>query len=255
MTYKYSNYLEIIFQLIKKDLKIRYKNSVLGYFWAIANPIVFSLVYYFAFKIILRSDIPNYSFFLLCGIFPWIWVNGALFNGANSFRTNSFLVKRTAIPKLIIPFSVVLHEAVHFLFALPILLIFMLITNESFYLSYIFFIPLLIFFQTLFLYSITITLAIINVFIQDIEYIVSLGLSILFFLTPIIYPISLVPDKYLVIYNLNPLVHLISCWKSVFFYGELPLSSFIYIILFSMLGFLISFFFYKKFKNLISDLL
>ena len=145
----------------------------------------------------------NYSVFLLCGMFPWILISNSIIRSTMTYRSNVTLVKRVKIPLSVLPLSTII-QAIHFMFSIPILILFVYINLDVFFIQWLYQIPILIFLQIFFLYSISQILAILNVFIRDIEYLTTIVVNMTFFLTPIIYPISFVPDKYNWVFLLSP---------------------------------------------------
>src|SRR5512134_722392 len=116
--------LELLYLLVRKDLKVRYKSSILGYVWALANPFAFAFVYWIAFKYIMRVQMENYSLYLITGIFPWLWLSTGITQATRSYPNNASLVKKVRIPRAVLPLSSVVQEMVHFLFALPVIVAF-----------------------------------------------------------------------------------------------------------------------------------
>ncbi|MCQ8102488.1 ABC transporter permease [Methylomonas sp. SURF-2] len=215
------HFLELLYLLVQKDLKVRYKSSVLGYLWALANPFAFALVYYVAFKIIMRVQMPNYSVFLLTGMFPWVWFTNSLIQASASFKNNVSLVKKVNLVRAVLPLGSVIHEMVHFCFALPVLCCFIFFTGGILHLSWLWQLPLMVMLQLSMAYPLALILAVANVYVHDVEYIVGIGLSLLFFLTPIVYPVSMIPDTYRHIFEWNPLVALVGSWRSIFLEGNI----------------------------------
>ncbi len=216
----------MLFVLLSKELKVRYKSSFLGYLWAVANPFAFACVYYIAFKIIMRIEMENYAIFLLSGMFPWLWLSNALQAATHSFRNNISLVKYVALPRYILPLSNVAHEAIHFFFALPVLVSFIVFTGGQFYVSWLWQVPALILLQFALLYPFALIFSLLNVFVRDVEYLIGISLSMLFFLTPIVYPITMAPDAYRLYFELSPLAALIELWRGVLLQGQFYLDDF-----------------------------
>ena len=239
-------HFELIYLLVSRDLKVRYKNSFFGYIWAIANPLAFAVIYYFAFKVILRIELENYSSYLLIGLFPWMWISNSLISTSSSFRSNISLIKLSNIKPYLLIFSGVMNEMVHFLFAIPILIFVLIFTEQPLYLSWLWQLPVLIVLQAIFLMPLVLILSTTNIFLRDIEYIVGIAMTMLFFLTPIVYPVSLVPDNYQTIYHINPFVYLIDLWHKVFLDGYISMLSAFYLLFFSFITTFLSYVIYKK---------
>jgi homopolymeric O-antigen transport system permease protein len=216
---------ELLCVLVSKELRVRYKGSLLGYLWALANPLAFTFVYYVAFKIIIRNTMSNYGLYLVTGLFPWAWTANALVQSTGAYRHNPTLVRKVKLPRAILPLSYVIQEMVHFLLAAPILAIAVTISTGSSHVNWLWLIPTMALVQLLMLYPITVVLAAINVIVRDVEYLVGIGLQLLFFLTPIVYPPESIPGKYRTYFALNPFASMISAWRAVFYQGRLDLAS------------------------------
>ena len=248
-----NSYTELLYCLVLKELKVRYNYNFFGYLWALGNPIAFAIIYYFAFKVILRIEMENYSVFLLTGMFPWIFISNSIVRATMAYRSNITLVKRVKIPLSVLPMSTVFQEAIHFIFSIPVLIIFIYFSLDNIYLSWLYQIPILIIFQILFLYSISQILAVINVFIRDVEYLTNIFVNMTFFLTPIIYPISLVPEKYNFIFLLSPFTQIITNWRSVLMDGSLNIYSLFTFFVISMILTLLSYYTLQKYKFKMSE--
>jgi len=238
--------IELIYLLTLKELKIRYKRTFFGYVWAIANPIAFAIVYYFAFKVILRIELENYSTYLLVGIFPWMWISNSLLCTSSIFRENISIIKTTTIKPYLLVISAVMNEMVHFLFAIPVLILALWYSDQSLYLSWLWQLPVLLVFQAILIAPLGIIFATLNIVFKDIEYLVSIATTLLFFLTPIVYPISLVPDKYQVIYHINPFVYLIDAWHKAFFDGHISMSNTVFLLIYSLISFVVCYILYSR---------
>jgi lipopolysaccharide transport system permease protein len=213
---------ELLYLLVIKELKVRYKSRFLGYLWALANPIAFAFVYWIAFKFIMRVEMPNYSLFLITGIFPWVWLSLGVTNGARSFIHNASLIKKSTLPRAILPLSCVVQEMVHFIFALPVIIAFLVFAGEqALGAAWLWQIPLLVALQVAFVYPLALSAALANVYVRDIEYLVGIGFALLFFVTPMVYPITMVPEAYRHLFELNPLHALMESWRSVLLHNTL----------------------------------
>jgi lipopolysaccharide transport system permease protein len=223
------HFLELLYLLVLKELKTRYKSSLLGYFWALLNPFAFAFVYWIAFKFIMRVQMDNYSIFLIAGMFPWLWLSTGITQATRSFRNNSSLVKKVNLKRMVLPLSNVVQELVHFVFALPVIIAFLWYAGGNFFHEeWIWQIPLMILLQLWFAYPLALLFSIANVFVHDVEYLVGIGFSLLFFLTPIVYPPSMIPDGYRVYFEISPLHALIESWRSVLLSGHVNLDYILY---------------------------
>jgi len=251
-----SHSIELLYLLAHKELKVRYKSSVLGYVWALANPFAFAFVYWLAFKFIMRVKIPNYSLFLIVGLFPWVWLNSGMTQATKSFQSNASLVKKVRLQRGVLPLSNLVHEMVHFLFALPVILAFLWFAGDNpLYASWLWQIPLMLLAQLAFAYPFALMFAIANVFVHDIEYLVSIAFSLLFFLTPIVYSSAMVPLRFRAYFGLNPVNSLIESWREVFFHGAVDWAGVGYVLLFAAVGGVLARWMYLRLAHRIGELL
>ena len=119
--FRYFN--DLVFVLTKKDIKSRYKTSVLGYLWSIINPLAFAAIFYVIFQVVMRFDMQNYALFLVTGLFTWQWINNSANAGAMIFIQNASLIKKIIFPRSILPLSIVLQDAFHFLMSVPVIIV------------------------------------------------------------------------------------------------------------------------------------
>lgn len=248
--------VELLYLLVLKDIRVRYKSSVLGYFWALANPFSFAFVYWVAFKFVMRVQMENYSIFLITGLFPWLWLSNGLIQATSSYRDNSSLIKRVNMSLSILPLSNITQEMVHFLFALPIIIVFLILNSSSeLYWAWLWQIPLMMAMQLAFIYPAALILAVANAYVRDIEYLVKIGFSLLFFLTPMVYSIEIIPSTYRKYFALNPLYALTESWRSIFLHGQISISLFLYLSFWIAAITGLSIVFYRQLSGRIGELL
>jgi len=212
---------ELLYVLVSKDLRVRYKSSVLGYLWAVANPLAFTFVYYVTFKLVIRNSMSHFGLYLVTGLFPWVWAANALIQSTGAYRNNPSLVRKVKLPRAILPLSYVTQEMVHFLLAAPILAAGVALSTGGHHAGWLWLIPAMALVQMLMLYPISLALAAANVLVRDVEYLVAIGLQMLFFLTPIVYPPGDIPVAYRRWFALNPFAPMIGAWRGVLYDGTL----------------------------------
>lgn len=218
-------HFDVLIILIYKEWIVKYKGTILGYIWSIAHPLVLSIVFYIAFKIALKIPVKNYTLFLITGLFAWQWFMNTVMVSVWSFVSNSSIIKKTNFPKYLLPLSNTMLDMVHFLISIPVIMIFLFIYHKTtFYFSWFYQIPIMLIFQTLISFSIGIIFGSLNVFVRDIDRLASLILTLTMYLTPIFYPLSMVPESYRQYFYLNPMVPIIELWRDVFMKGEMDFS-------------------------------
>lgn len=221
------NYKDLIVALTHKELKARYKRSFLGYLWSIANPIAFALVFFIAFKIVMRVPIENYTIFLISGLFPWQWFSNSVNSSAMVFVNNASLIKKINFRSESLIIATVLNDMLHFIISVPVIIAFIFYYEMKPSLLWLIGIPILLVIQFIITSGLSIAVAAANLFFRDIERIVVIFTTLMFYVTPIIYSEEMVPDKYKALILLNPLSVLMLSWRNLFMNGVLDFRSII----------------------------
>jgi ABC-type polysaccharide/polyol phosphate export permease len=180
------------------------------------------MVLYFALGEVLRLDIPNYSAFLMAALFPWQWFAGSIGQGASAFTGNGGLLKKVRFPRIILPLSSVLFNTTQFLMTIPVTIIFVLLNGLELHASWLVGIPVLMIIQLLLVIGLSTLLASVSVFFRDLGPLLDIVLMLMFYITPIIYPIERVPDRFEWLMKINPMASLIEAWRELFLFGSFP---------------------------------
>jgi lipopolysaccharide transport system permease protein len=222
-------YRELVKNLVIRDLKVRYKNSVLGVLWSLLNPLLMTVVFTVVFTLMVPSDIPNFPVFFMCGFLPWSFFSSSVAGATTSIVGNAHLVKKVYFPREILPLSVTLSNLVNFLLAL-IVLFGMILVFRTRLTPAVLMLPLIIFVQLIFTVGMGLLLSTANVFYRDTQHILEVVLQAWFFLTPIFYPITILPesqqilgftvDIQLWLRRLNPMASLVASYRDVLYRGE-----------------------------------
>ena len=212
---------DLLLELVLRDLKLRYKGSVLGIAWSLLNPLAQLLVFGLVFSTILPLNIPNYTAFLFSGLLVWSWFQSSLFAATTVIVDGRSLIKRPGFPVALLPVVTVMANLVHFVLALPVLLLFLLVTGLPLH-GTVWLLPLLLGIQFLFTVSIAYFLAAVHVTFRDTQHLVGVFLLLLFYLTPIFYDGSVVPERLQPLYQLNPLFHLLAAYRAILMTGQWP---------------------------------
>ena len=215
--YKRSWYLDLVSVLLKKELSVRYKNSVLGYLWSLIIPLMLTAFFYVVFSVYMRFDIENYILVLLSAMFPWQWFQNSVGQAPFLFIGNASLVKKVSFPRHIIPMVTTLHDMVHLLLALPIYVVFALALGVYPEFVWLYGVPLMLFVSFMFIFGLTLLISSINLFFRDLNNIVLIFLNIAFYATPIIYPLDKVPSDKLIYFVVNPVAPLFIAWRSLLY--------------------------------------
>lgn len=222
-------YRELIFNLVVRELKARYKSSVLGFFWSLLNPLGMMLVFTIVFAVLIPNNrIEKYPIFLLCGLLPWNFFSAGVLTGTNSIVANSDLVKKAYFPREALPVATALANLVNFLLAMVVLFVVLVVFHAHFS-PYLWMLPFVILIQTCFVTGVALFLSTLNVFYRDTLMIMDIVMLAWFFLTPVFYPISMLPSSATVlgfavdvrrlVYILNPMASLISTYRDLLYWG------------------------------------
>lgn len=217
-----SSFWDLLVAITLRDVRVRYTGAFLSYFWWVARPLLLGLVLYFAMSRVLDVGIDNHGAFLLSALFPWFWFQGTVFSASGAFTGNAGLIKKVQFPRLILPLSVVVVGTIEFFVSVPILIGILLVTGIDPSWTWIAGIPLLIVVQFALLCGLAIGIATLTVYVRDLTPALNSLLTLLFYLTPIIYPLDRVPEEYRWIVNLNPVAPLIEAWRDLLMFGQMP---------------------------------
>jgi ABC-type polysaccharide/polyol phosphate export permease len=214
-------YRELIWALALKDLRVRYKRSVLGFFWALLNPLLMMLILTVVFSSFMRLNIDHYAVFLLAAILPWTFFSQALSYSAESIVGNSELLKKLYMAKSIFPIAAMLANLINFFLSLIPLVLLLAVLRFPFYWTWLY-LPVPIIALILFTLGLCFFCAAANVFFRDMAHIIQIVLSAWFYFSPIIYSLDIIPKKYYYFFRLNPLVYIINGFRMAIYYGALP---------------------------------
>jgi len=214
-------YRWLIYELVLRDLRLRYRGSLLGFGWTLLNPLLFMGIYTLVFSIYLRVDVPHYPAFLLAGIVPWTWLAGAMSQGTSAIIDGRMYVGKTLLPTEVLVIIPVLSHGINFIFSLPILFLFAILLHVHLGISLIM-LPLIILIQFAIVLGLVMLTATFNVFYRDLQQLVLYVLTVLFYLTPIFYTPSFVPEQYQYLIVWNPFAALIGCYHAIFYAGTFP---------------------------------
>jgi ABC-type polysaccharide/polyol phosphate export permease len=215
-------YRGLIQSLVVRDLKARYRGSVLGFFWSFVNPLLLLLIYSFVFTVVLPGTHPKeiepYALFMFCGILPWTWFSSSLLESSNVLIAGGNLIKKVLFPAEVLPIVTVVANMVHFLLGLPILAIFLLYYRAPLNAADLFWFPLVVLTQLILTVALALIFSALTVHFRDLKDLLANLLTFWFFATPIIYPMTMAPGLSRNLLNLNPFTHLAISYQEILFY-------------------------------------
>lgn len=237
---------DLLWLLTKKEITLKYKRTFLGILWSLLNPILLTIVLFFAFKIFMRIQMENYTFFLLAALFPWNWFSASITMSTGALIGNVSLIKKVIFPRHFLIIATVLAQLVNLLFAMPIIVAFSYYYGEGPGINWLITVPILIVIQFIVTTGICLMVSVINAYFRDMEYIIGVIITMLFWMTPIIYPLDIVPEAYRIYLILNPLTYLITAWRDIFMSNSTNWSNIIVSFGISLAFFLSGIFFFQR---------
>lgn len=201
------SYRYLLRNLVVRDLKIRYKNSVLGFLWSFLNPLLMMMVYTVLFTILIpNSGIRHYSIFILVALIPWQFLSGALLGSTSSIVNSGALIKKVYLPRILLPISVVLSNLVNFFLSFIVLLIFLFASGTGLTINALW-VPVILLAQIALLLGLGFLFSTLQTFFRDVSMILEVGLLAWFFLTPVFYPYERLSESATVLgFTFNPAV-------------------------------------------------
>ncbi len=215
------NYREMLFNQVKKDLRTRYKGSVLGFLWTFVNPLLQLIVYSVVFSLIMRVTVENFTVYLFIGLTPWMFFAGALQGSSSSIIANKDLVKKIYFPRIIIPLSVATGVFMNLVFTMPIVFLALMVSGIGFS-WYVLLLPLIMILEYLFVIGMCLIISSFNVFFRDLEHILSIVIMAWFYFTPIVFTMEMVPKNLQHLFYLNPMTAIIGAYRDILYYQRMP---------------------------------
>lgn len=206
------SYRELLVNLVRKELKVKYKSSVLGFLWSLLNPAFLLVVYYLVFSVVLGSGIPRFAIYLLSGLLAWNLFNVAAISATGSIVSNAGIVNKVWFPREVLPLASIGAALVHFFLQLIILVLALGVFRHPVSWSYVPLVPVALIVLLLFLSAVAILAAAANVYLRDIQHLMELALLAWFFSTPIVYTYQTIAAKlgrFSFLYLLNPMTDVV----------------------------------------------
>lgn len=247
---------ELIKHLTLREIKARYKQSFLGFFWIVLNPFFQMLIMSFVFAQIIRpSDLGvPYPIFVFVGLLPWTLFSSSLHSASSSLIDNASLIKKIYFPREVLVISTLFAKLVDFFIASVIFIAMMLFFRMEFSWHMLLFFPILAI-QFLFTFGVSLFLSSVNLLYRDIQYLFQLVLNLWFYLTPIVYSIEFFPEQYRWIFKFNPMAVFINAYRQVLLGKDIFNISSIFIgLALSVIIFIFSYTLFKKLESVIADI-
>lgn len=212
----------MISSLVRRDLRGRYKGSVLGFFWTFLNPLLQLVVYTFVFSTIMRAGIEDYYLFLFVALVPWTYFSTSVSGGAGCITGQQNLVNKIYFPREVLPISYVLSQLINMLLSFLVVIFVLIVSGKGINLAVWWYLPLIILQETLLAFGLTMLVSAITVYFRDMQFLLNVVMMAWQFLTPVMYTVDMVPERLRGIFYLNPMTPIIVAYRDVFYYKQAP---------------------------------
>lgn len=219
------NYREMIISLVRRDLKSRYKGSVLGFLWMFLNPLLQLCVYTAVFSVIMRTGIEKYYLFLFVALVPWIFFSTCLSGGTTVIFAQKDMVKKIYFPRQVLPIVFTTSQFINMLLSFIIIFIVVFFSGIGLFARALVYLPLVMVIEYILALGTTFLASALTVYFRDLEHILGIVSMAWMYLTPVLYDVSSVPEKYLPIFYLNPMTSIVIAYRDILYYGRVPQMS------------------------------
>ncbi len=224
-------YREMILSLVRRDLKGRYKNSLLGFFWTFLNPLLQLMIYTFAFSVVMPMGIENYYMHLFVALIPWIFFSTCMTGGARAIIDQQDMVKKIYFPRQVLPIAFVTSQFVNMLLSFVVVFAVLIVSGIGINIQAIVVLPAVMVIQYLFVLGIALACSAISVYYRDMEQIFGILSIGLMYASPVVYSLNSVPPEFHGILNSNPMTVLIVAYRDILFYKQIPDLKCLFIVL------------------------
>lgn len=217
-------YRQMIFSLIHKELRGKYKGSVLGFLWTFVNPLLQLIVYTFVFKILMRQNVDKYYLFLFVALVPWIFFSTCISAGSNCVFIYGDLVKKIYFPREVMPVSFVTSQFVNMLYTFVVIFAVIIFTRHGINFIALIYLPVVMVVEYFLALGMTLLFSAITVYVRDVAHILGIVTMAWQFLSPVMFSAKTVkiPPKFLPIWNLNPMANILDSYREILYYKQCP---------------------------------
>lgn len=216
------NYREMIISLVKRDLKSRYKGSVLGFLWMFLNPLLQLAVYTAVFSVIMKTGIEKFYLFLFVALVPWIFFSMCLSGGTTVVFAQQDMVKKIYFPRQVLPIAFTTSQFVNMVLSFIIIFIVVFFSGIGLHANALVYLPVVMIIEYILALGITFLTSALTVYFRDLEHILGIVSMAWMYMTPILYDVTSVPEQLLPVFNLNPMTSIIVAYRDILYYGRAP---------------------------------
>ena len=216
------DYRQMIFSLVKKELRGRYKGSVLGFLWTFINPLLQLMVYTFVFSIIMPNNIEKFYLYLFVGLIPWLFFSGSMTGGAACIVNQKDMVKKIYFPREVMPVSYVASGFVNMLFCFIVIFAVVIVSGVGVNPVALLCLPIIMAVEFVMALGGAMLTSALTVYFRDLEYILGILMMAWMYFTPVVYSMEMVPERLRPLFNLNPMTPVINAYRDVLYYKQRP---------------------------------
>ena len=216
------DYREMIFSLIKRDLRGRYKGSALGFLWTFLNPLFQLIVYTFVFSVVMRAGYDKYYLFLFVALIPWIFFSTSVNGGASCIWAQKDMVNKIYFPREVLPIAHVTCQLINMLLSFIVVFAVLIVTGHGVNVMALLYLPPVIIVEYILALGITMLVSAVTVFLRDVEYILGILVMAWQFLSPVMYGVDMVPEELRGVFAINPMTPILVAYRDIFYYKQIP---------------------------------
>lgn len=216
------DYRQMIFSLVRKELRGRYKGSALGFLWTFINPLLQLCVYTFVFSIVMPNNIEKFYLYLFVGLIPWLFFSGSLTGGAASIINQKDMVKKIYFPREVMPIAYVTSNFVNMLLCFVVIFAVVVVSGVGVNLIAICYLPIIMIVEYIMCLGGAMLTSALTVYFRDLEYILGIVTMAWMYFTPVVYSIDMVPENLRPFMNLNPMTPVIVAYRDVLYSKQVP---------------------------------
>lgn len=249
-------YREMIYSLIKKELRGKYKGSVLGFFWSLLIPLFQLVIYTVVFSVFMKSGIEKFYIFLFVALVPWLFFNSCIAGGATSIIQQKNLVEKIYFPRMVLPVSYSISYFINMLLSFIIVFLALFVSGIGIKLGLLWYLPVIMLIEFVMGIGGALLFSALTVFFRDLEYILNIITMAWMYLTPILYPMEQVPEELHQLLYLNPMTSVIIAYRDILYYQQAPeMRTLIYAIVWGIGLLIIGFVAFQKLqRNFVEEL-
>lgn len=249
-------YREMIFSLVRRDLKGRYKGSVLGFLWTFLSPLLQLIVYTFVFSTIMRSGVEDYYLFLFVALVPWTFFSASISGGSTCITGQKDMVNKIYFPREVLPISHVISQLINMLLTYLVVIAVLIISGKGINLAAWVYFPIVVIQEVLLAFGLTMLCSAMNVYFRDLQYILNIVMLAWQFMSPVMYAADQVPEKWIKLFYLNPMTPIIEAYRDIFYYKQAPeISDFILGAIMGTLMLFVGWFSFSKMKKRFAEVM